>query len=267
VSGLRWTSGSAASDGEDIYFESTGDADESVVLCHGLGGNHAVWFQQVPVLAQDFRVITWDQRGFGRSSNRAGASGPAAAVRDLGAICDQLGLGRVHLVGQSMGGWCVLGFALASPERVRSLVIADSTAGVVNDTIMDALVTTARREIPAEVTGAHPAIGERLTTQDPVKAFLYQQIGSFRGDITDADMVSTLFSTRYDLSAVQALGLPTLCVVGSKDDLIPPVAVREVARILGAELVEIEGAGHSPYFEEPDAWNEAVRSFLSQRSL
>jgi pimeloyl-ACP methyl ester carboxylesterase len=57
---------------EHIYFESWGDADETVVLGHGLGGSHAVWYQQVPLLVQRYRVITWDQRGFDRSISNIG---------------------------------------------------------------------------------------------------------------------------------------------------------------------------------------------------
>jgi pimeloyl-ACP methyl ester carboxylesterase len=264
VASIPWTTGTVSSDKEEIAFEVAGSlvgsGADTIVFCHGLGGNHAVWFQQVPLFAQMFRVVTWDQRGFGRSTNRAGASGPAAAVADLGRILDHLNVERAHLVGQSMGGWAVLGFALSAPARVSSLTIADSTAGVVTDTIMEVLTTTTRREVSTDVVGSHPAIGREL---EAVKAFLYQQIGGFRGNVEDADMIGKLFGTRYDLEAVRALGVPSLCVVGADDDLIPPAAVREVATVLGARLVEIADAGHSPYFEHPDAWNTAVLEFVT----
>ena len=263
---IAWVAGQFASDGEDIYYECAGSSDVVVVLCHGLGGNHAVWFEQVPLFAKRFRVITWSQRGFGLSSNRDGDSGPEAAVGDLGALLDHLDIERAHLVGQSMGGWAVLGFALRSPERVRSMVIADSTAGVVNDRVTDALVSAERRALPPSALGAHPAIGERLRLDDPAKAFLYQEIGGFRGNVEDADMIAKLFATRYPLDDVAALRLPTLCVVGSDDDLIPPEAVREVASLLGAQVVEIVHAGHSPYFERPQEWNAAVLEFLEAQA-
>jgi pimeloyl-ACP methyl ester carboxylesterase len=257
---IAWTSGTCSSAGEDIAYELAGDGSEVVVLGHGLGGNHAAWFQQVPVLARRFRVLTWDQRGFGRSSNRAGDAGPPAAVDDLHVLLDHLGIERAHLVGQSMGGWCVVGFALRSPDRVRSLVVADSTGGIVNDTIMQALISAERRELAEGVVGVHPAIGDGLPVD---KAFLYQQIGGFRGDVADADMIAKLLSTRYPLEDVSALDVPALCIVGERDDLIPPAAVREVASVLRARCAEIANAGHSPYFEQPDAWNEAVLDFLT----
>jgi 3-oxoadipate enol-lactonase len=71
------TRGFIESDSEQIYFESWGDGAETVVLAHGLGGSHAVWYQQVPFLAQQYRVVTWDQRGFGRSTSNSRNIGPA----------------------------------------------------------------------------------------------------------------------------------------------------------------------------------------------
>ena len=257
-------SGVVASHGEDIYYEVTGASGDVVVLCHGLGGNHAVWFQQVPAFAEDFRVVTWDQRGFGMSTNRKKDAGPAAAVDDLVTLLDHIGADRAHLVGQSMGGWAVVGFALAHPERVASLVIADSVGGIMNDVVVEILTVSPRRTVPEGVLGSHPAVSPEL---DATKAYLYQQIGSFKGDLDDADMIGKLFSTRHDAATAGQLRMPVLCVVGAADDRMPPAAIREVASLIpGATVTEIEAAGHSPYFEKPDEWNAAVLGFLRDLS-
>lgn len=260
-----WSIGTADSDGEEVYYECAG-AGSAVVFAHGLGGNHAVFFQQVPAFARHYRVVTWDQRGFGRSTNRRGEAGPETAATDLGALLDHLEIDRAHLVGQSMGGWAVLGFALRSPKRVASLVITDSTAGVMTDRIAEIVTRGTRATLPEPVLGSHPAIGARFSADEPVQTFLYQQIGSFRDpSVTDGDMVGRLYSTRYPTEQVEALDLPVLLVVGASDDLIPPAAVHELAGLInGARVVEIPGAGHSPYFECPEAWNEVVLSFLSE---
>ena len=258
---IRFTGGHVASSGEDIYYEVAGDGDEVLVLGHGLGGNHAVWFQQVPVFAERYRVVTWDQRGFGMSSNRAGASGPPAAVEDLTALLDHLGVERAHLVGQSMGGWAVVGFALRSPERVRSLVLADTIGGIGNDAIGAAMRTPSDRTVEPGVLGSHRAVAPSF---DRTKAFLYQQLGGFRTQIDEADMIGKLFGTSYPLDGVAALPMPVLCVVGAQDDLMPPAAIREVAKVFSdGRVAEIAGAGHSPYFEQPEAWNQAVLDFLA----
>lgn len=224
-----------------------------------------MWFQQVRPFAEHYRVVTWDQRGFGRSTNVRGEAGPVAAAEDIVALLDHLEVADAHLVGQSMGGWAVLGCALRAPERVRSLVITDSTAGVMTDRIAE-IVSRTRASLPQPVIGSHPAIGKRFAAENPTSTFLYQQIGGFRDpSVTDADMVMKLYTTYYPLADVEALPMPVLLVVGAEDDLIAPEAVHEVAKVIpGARVVEIPEAGHSPYFERPEAWNKAVLSFLSE---
>ena len=68
--------------GESIYFESYGEG-ETILLGHGAGGSHASWFNQVPILAQDYHVVTWSQRGFGRSTNTQNKASPSAAAEDI----------------------------------------------------------------------------------------------------------------------------------------------------------------------------------------
>jgi len=81
-------SGFFDSDGCQIYFECWGDGDQAVILSHGMGGSHAVWYQQVAHLAPQYRVITWDQRGFGRSTARTGDLGPEPAVGDMARLLE-----------------------------------------------------------------------------------------------------------------------------------------------------------------------------------
>src|SRR5436853_5895749 len=122
---------SLSRDGNDVYFETVGiPAAPVVVLGHGAGGNHGIWYQQVPVFARDYYVVTWDQRGFGLSTNRNGLANPRTATGDLLAILDHLGVERAHAVGQSLGGWAAMGLAVAHGDRVQSLVLADTLGGI-----------------------------------------------------------------------------------------------------------------------------------------
>ena len=72
------------------------------------------------MFARDYCVVTWDQRGFGLSTNRNGLANPRTATADLLAILDHLGVERAHVVGQSLGGWAALGLAIAHADRVRT---------------------------------------------------------------------------------------------------------------------------------------------------
>ncbi len=262
---LRRESGHLEHDGERLYYEAVG-AGPPLVLCHGAGGNHAVWYQQVPVFAAARRVVTWDHRGFGRSTDRAAASGPEAAVGDLLALLDHLEIGRADLVGQSMGGWTALALALAHPERVASLTLADTLGGIEVEALAELRRQAAdgRPLDPGDTLGLHPAIDPSFRDRDPAGAYLYQMLGGM-GEPDLGAIVPRLLGAGVDADALGRIDLPVLFIVGARDPLFPPPAIREAAsRVPGARVVEIPRAGHSPYFEEPDAWNTALAAFLDE---
>src|SRR5439155_4516787 len=118
----------AAVNGTDLYYESHGEGSPLVFL-HGVGGNHACWYQQVPFFARHFQVITVDQRGFGHSEDRNGL-GRAGFVDDLRDLADVLGLDAISIIAQSMGGATGMGFAVSYPERTRGLVMAATLGGI-----------------------------------------------------------------------------------------------------------------------------------------
>lgn len=262
----QWERGTVASGGEDIYWERVRSGDpvaETVVLTHGAGGSHAVWFQQVPVLvAAGYDVITWDSRGFGNTSYRSGELSTAAAVTDLGAVLDHLGVDAVHLVGQSMGGWYVTRFAVAHPARVRSLALCDTIGSVFNDELRQVMADFRAggglvRSGPVTL-GSHMAV----TGADPTTAFLYQQLGTFH-EPPLREVGRVLAESATTPAEVDTLGVPVLVLAGADDPIFPAPALSRLAGELDrARWVEIAGAGHSPYFEQPAAFNDALISFL-----
>lgn len=262
---LTIASGFVSSDAESIYYESTGQG-EAVIFCHGLGGNHANWFQQVPLFAQSYQCITWDQRGFGQSTNYGGEVSPALAVNDLKRLVDHLKLSSVHLISQSMGGWAAMGFALAYPQLVRSLVLGDTLAGIYTEESRQGLAALLQqgKSLPHPTLGQHPALGTGFSYRKGVMAYLYQQLGSFGNPPSTATMFRILGNTAYSHDELKRLTFPILCVVGSEDKLILPVWVRQLAILLPyAQLVEMPETGHSPYFEDPTTWNRIVLDFLN----
>lgn len=267
---LELTSGTVERDGEKIYWELTrsgaDDARPVVVLSHGAGGTHAIWYQQVPALGAHFRVLTWDSRGFGNSTNRNDAPSAEAAAADLAAVLDSLGVEQVHLVGQSMGGWHSTAFAVANPARVLSLTLADTVGGLWTDELRGAFREFSKRgglvgEGP-ELIGGHRALWPGTAKRDPAHAFLYQALGSFHSP--PMDKLNTTIQWSASHADIAALGVPVLFVAGSYDEIFPPALLESSSRLIaGALFVEIPAAGHSPYFEQPEAWNDTVTTFLT----
>lgn len=259
---------SVTHDGEELFAEVVGEEHRGrhvpLVLSHGAGGNHTIWFQQVAHFATDRMVVTWDHRGFGHSTDRADASGPDAAAGDLLAICDHLEITRADLVGQSMGGWTTVGAELARPGLARSIVLADTLAGFTSDAIAAASgdVRGAAVGHDGATLGLHPALDPSLAERDPARAHLYQSLGAF-GSIDTDTIIGRILAASHDAADAATITCPVLCVVGDRDPLFAPRAVRALADLLpDARVAEIPGSGHSPYFEDPDTWNAVVGRFI-----
>lgn len=265
---MRRDTGFLERDGERIYYECAG-AGPPLVLTHGAGGNHAVWFQQVPHFVKTRRVVLWDQRGFGRSTARGGPNNPERATADLAALLDHLEIERADGVGQSMGGWAVLGLALARPARVRSVTLADTPGGIDTPELSAAFANLARGAgFAVPELGRHPAVAPDFFERHPERAVLYQQLGAF-GEPRLADVLPGLVATRHDAGALAKLACPVLLIVGAVDALFSPEIIAASAKRLppacAARVALIPRAGHSPYFEEPAAWNRVVEEFLDAR--
>lgn len=251
-------------DGFSQYYEVHGRAPgsaETIVFAHGAGGNHLSWWQQVPAFAPDYTCVTFDARGFGLSRDEsAGPIGPRLAG-DLSGLLDHLGLERVHLVAQSMGGWACLRLALEEPARVASLVMADTHGGTRGPSIPP----WGSAPAPDRGTGFHPACGERMRHEQPIANFLYWQISDLNSAHDPAALRQRLAlgDAGPGEEEVRALKPPVLFIAGEEDIVIPSVVLEAAAALIpGARLERVPAAGHSVYFERPARFNALVEAFL-----
>lgn len=245
--------------GECIYAEVTGTGSP-VALCHGLGGNHGIWWRQIEPLARRHRLVTWDQRGFGNSTARTGGVGIGQAAGDLGAVLDALRIRRCHLVGQSMGGFVALRFALDHPDRVASLVLSTTLAG--------APAEHTRRlhglHPPRPRRDRHPVLTERFCAEWPDLAVLYNQLSSFGDKPPVLAMLESMVAATATDAQLSTVRHPVLFLAAEHDEFCPPaVLAASAGRFPAARLEVIPGAAHSAYYEYPDAWNARVLRFLA----
>jgi 3-oxoadipate enol-lactonase len=242
-----------------LYYERVGRGPRLVFL-HGLGGNHLSWWQQAPYFMRWFECVTVDQRGFGLSPDPEDLFN-AAHPGDLARLLDHLEIERAVLIGQSMGGWTIVGYALEHPERVAGMVMADTPGGIFPPGIP-------RLNAPPLPSG-EPPIGSMPTyaadyfARRPAMAYLYDDL-RILGARPPIDAMVRIRDRRYDLARVrERLTMPVLCMVGEDDVLITPAMVRSVAGALpNARIATVPHCGHSIYFEQPEIFNQAVLDFV-----
>lgn len=238
-----------------LHYQEYGEGP-CVVFLHGSGGNHLSWWQQVPALSRHYRCLVLDLRGFGLS-HAAPPRDPAVFGDDLRLLLDHLNIARAHVVGQSIGGHYALRFALAHPQRVNGLVLADTLAGIADKRI--AAAKAAAGPIPEILL--ERALGKEFRSRSENLTFLYQTIER----LNHADHPpETLVPADVDAESLAALKTPTLFLVGEHDPVAPATAVSIAASMVaGAEFKLIADCGHSAYFEQPAAFNRALLEFFA----
>jgi pimeloyl-ACP methyl ester carboxylesterase len=251
--------------GIDLYYEEHGVGGPALVLAHGFFGNHAAWYQQIPFFELHYRVVTYDQRGFGLSRDDTG-EGRAKAVDDLRALLDHLGIASAALVGHSLGGNVCLSFAVNHPDRVEALVLADSLGGVSLPEDLKRIQEERSRHI-AGLPPRQRLLSEQFVQANPAAAELFFQVFSFnQGHNPSTSQGQAPQAITMEMMTAALTEISSLFLVGELDLVQPRELVTSVAQSLqGAELVVVPGAGHSVYFEQPAPFNAEIHSFLLQR--
>ena len=246
----------AAPAGFTLFHEEYGEG-APVVFAHGAGGTHMSWWRQIPTFSREFRCIAYSQRGLGLSPDVPDGPGRGAFVEDLRGLLDALGIERASLVGQSMGGRSVLGFAAAYPERVEALVLSGTTGGY-RDAELDAL------RAAAPDLGTRSAFAAAYAERDPEGAFLYRMVSRTNRYLTETDDDASAVETPIpDIGRIVEAGVRTLFLVGERDTVAPPTVTKAFqAKMAGSTLVTFPESGHSPYWEVPEEFNRVVLEFL-----
>ena len=262
--------------GIELHYEEYG-AGPPIVFLHGAGGGTQIgWFQQIPHFERHYRCIVIDHRGFG-SSTDPDKEGPTRFVDDLEELLDRLSIERTALIAQSMGGWTALGFAVRNPNRVSALVMCDCVGDLdwpELHSLMEELDEQTR-----DIPGLDRAYAEDFPDRDPAMALLMRIRLNFENfplpewlsfNLTESrsNMRYTPTGIRIGTEDIEALTAPTMFLVGDEDKIVYPEVVRMVhEQIPGSEYVEVEGCGHSVYWERPEAFNQVVGEFLKRHLL
>jgi pimeloyl-ACP methyl ester carboxylesterase len=243
---------------------------------HGFACGIRSWDPQVRAFARQHRVITYDVRGHGitEAPREASAYSQPISVADLRALLGHLEIERAIVGGLSMGGNIALNFALAHPEVVGGLIVADTGAG--SDSTADwvglvhALADTLDRggvEAFVDDAFAHPLFARYVSQGPHAERFLRTCLMTHRahGLAATAREVLAKRPTIYALEPrLRDLRVPTLLVVGEHDEPCRAVHRFMATTIPGATSAVIRGVGHLTNLEAPARFNALVRRFLSR---
>jgi pimeloyl-ACP methyl ester carboxylesterase len=267
---MSGTSGLAtAHDGRTrLYWETTGRG-APVLLVMGLGLSGGAWWRTVPSLSRRLRVITFDNRGVGRSRAFSYTYTTEAMADDAVAVIDSLGLERVHVYGISLGGMVAQQLALRHPNRVRSLVLGATNAGGPRAVRPDEeVVTFFRRRLRMRTDEAARAsvpfnYGPRCRSEhfDRIEEDIAHRLAHpFNERAYRAQMFAAALHNCY--GHLPRIEVPTLVVHGRHDRVIPVANAHLIAeRIPGADLRILEESGHLYPTEEPEV-DDAIGAFL-----
>jgi len=267
---FRSQTGFLNAQGAPLYYEVAGEG-HPLLLIHAGVADSRMWNDQFEVFAQQYRVIRYDMRGFGRSSVPAG---PFANHEDTFALLQHLGIKQAHVIGMSFGGLVALDFTLAHPERVTSLVLgAPSVSGRKSLSAdvqrfaeeEEALIEQGNLEAATELNLRMWVDGPRRTPDqvDPtVRQRVYEmQYHAFTVPIPDEAKEIALEPPAT--TRLAEIHVPTLLIVGEYDipdkhELVAQLAIE----IPQARQVVIPGAAHVINMEQPAEFNRIVLDFL-----
>jgi pimeloyl-ACP methyl ester carboxylesterase len=248
--------------GVRLCYRDTGGNGVPVVLMHAATGSSGVWEHQIRAFtAAGLRVIAFDRRGFGRTAIAPGGVQPGTAADDLQALMGHLRIDRFHLLGTAAGGFASLDYALSFPRRLRSLVLANTIGGVQDESYL----ALGRRIRPPEF-GALPAdmreLGPSYRAANPEGTRRWNELERSNRAQGTPPPAQTM-RHRLTFALVETIKTPTLVLTGGADLYAPPPVMKLFAdRIKGAEWVVVPEAGHSTYWEQPEAFNRAVLAFI-----
>lgn len=258
-------------DDTTIYYEEHG-AGFPLFLTYCLGGNHGMWADQVPALAERYRVILWDPRGHGgsESPNAADRYGVIRAAHDLAVLMDHLSIDRAHVGGLSMGGGISTRFAALYPDRTASLMIIDSNtaAGLpVSDDIRAVREETIRlceaRDMAAvadHFLRVNPSYKLFTADTDEGRARVRSMILAMN-PVGFGHTIRSMLRQDFPTERLTEITAPTLVLAGEQDPAMAAVRVTHET-ISHSQLVIVPGAGHLSNLDQPEAFLAAILNYL-----
>jgi 3-oxoadipate enol-lactonase len=253
--------------GQRIRFEDGGGDGPPVIFSHGFLMDHDMFAPQVEALSPEFRVITWDQRGFGETEFDGQPFTYWDSARDCLGLLDHLGVDRAVLGGMSQGGFLSMRAALLAPERVRALVLIDTQSGVEDPVRLPLYRQMQQTWLEVGPVDQLTEAISMLIIGDPVASAPWIAKWQVLPRENMQATADCLFDRDDITSRVGEINCPAIVFHGTADESIEIELGEQLCRDLPGciGLVRIEGAAHASNLTHPDQVDGPLLDFL--RSL
>ncbi|QKT02801.1 alpha/beta hydrolase [Ectothiorhodospiraceae bacterium 2226] len=261
--------------GVQLFYELNATGDTPLVLVHGSWDSHHGWDPVVPRLADSFRVLAYDRRGHSESQRLDAQGSVREDVADLAALIENLRLAPAWVVGNSFGASITLRLAGERPDLFRGLIAHEPPlfSLLEDDPAMAPLLKEVENEIGAVVeriaSGDHAgaaeqfvekvALGPNTWAQFPPESqqTLIENAPTFLDESNDPEQLA------FDLEWIKGFSPPSLLTTGDQSPPMFAPVVAKLADVLpNVEVIALPGAGHIPHATHPDAYVEAIRTFI-----
>lgn len=269
------------SNGIKLAYVDEGQGSETIMMIHGLGSYLPAWKKNISDLSKNYRVITVDLPGYGKSSKDPHSGLMSFYAGVIAELIQKLQLGPVNLAGHSMGGQISMVLALEKPELVKRLILVDPagfeafhagqknwfkdvmTPNLVRLTTVDAIETNLASNFYRMPKDAQFMIDDRIAMRDAgdFENYCLAVARSVHGMVDEAV-----------IDKLPQISVPTLIFFGENDMLIPnrylnpgftyKIAEKGASLIKGSKLVMVPKCGHFMMFEKPEVFNSETRKFI-----
>jgi len=267
--------------GYDIAYTDEGKGEQTIIFIHGLGSYLQAWNKNVEGLKSNYRCISVDLPGYGKSSKKPHSGLMTFYAGVVNELVKELHLSKVYLAGHSMGGQISITTSLFYPDIVKGLILVDPAGFEPFD--------KGQRQWFRNIMTLD---GVRLTTPEAIQNNLATNFYKLPEDaefmITDRIAMRTAIDFNdYCYAVVQSVSgmidnpilnylqdikVPTLIFFGENDNLIPnrylnpgktvDIAKSGAAKITGSKLIMVPKCGHFMMFEKPDVFNKELMNFM-----
>lgn len=254
----------------EIFYVEEGEGFP-LVLIHGLAGDHKAWAAQMPEWAKNHRVVAFDNRGAGQSTQVDEAITTEDMAKDTLALMDELGIEKAHILGRSMGGAIAQHMTLMAPERVETLMMCASFAKL--DDVGVRVLTNMREVLEwRDDWGDHARhsvayfVSPAFFNENPKT--IEQILGLIGGETRLPACYSQQNHACMNHNTLDRLGdikVPTLIMAGGKDPICSLTATSWMSDgIAGSKTVIFEDSSHFFLMEEGPKFMATVGEWLAE---